>query len=70
MNESNCKHENVRAVTRRQACRRVRAVPFPLNHDRAESIHLPLALFHFAFCPSPLPFPLGKRFMTTKSVAT
>ncbi len=63
MNPSNCKHENVRAGTRRQACRRVpAAVAFPLPYHKAESIHLPLALFHFALCPSPLPFPFGKRF--------
>ena len=63
MNPSNCKHENLRAGTRRQACRRVpAAVAFPLPYHKAESIHLPLALFHFALCPSPLPFPFGKRF--------
>jgi len=50
MNESNRKDENVLAA------------PFPLPHHKAESIPLPLALFHSALCPSPLPFPLGKRF--------
>ena len=38
MKQSNSGSENVRAVTRRQACCRVTAVPFPLNHDRADSI--------------------------------
>ena len=48
MNQSNSKSENVRAGTRRQACRRVpEAVAFPLPYHKAESIPLsPSALTH------------------------
>jgi len=49
MKQNNCKSETVRAGTRRQACRRVPAVPCTTH--RAESIPLSLALFHFALCP-------------------
>jgi hypothetical protein len=48
MKQSNRNSEDVRAGTRRQACRRVPAAPFPLHCHKAESIPLPLPpLTHF-----------------------
>ena len=54
MKQNNCKSENVRAGTRRQACRRVPAVPL---HYPQGGVHS-LALSH-SLIPFLIPIPLS-----------